>query len=87
MPDRCDRCRYFYPNPPAQQPGYISFCGDEIYGGGYCRKKPPVIRESPHEMAGYPLVACDSWCGAFEAFRSSAPPSHPVGPQRDLPAE
>ncbi len=67
MPNRCDQCRFFYPNPPAERPEMISFREGQVLGGGYCRRRPPVWRESLHEEGVFPLVACDSWCGEFEA--------------------
>ncbi len=65
MPERCDRCRFFHPNPPAHKPDVISIGGDTIQGGGDCRRTPPAWREL--DVAYFPLVACHWWCGEFEA--------------------
>lgn len=64
MPERCDCCRFFHPNPPADAPNEISMTAAGIQGGGDCRRKPPAWREQ--HLAAFPLVACDGWCGEFE---------------------
>src|SRR5690606_11852419 len=64
---RCDRCRFFHPNPPAERPHLMSCCADQVFGGGYCHRRPPVWREGPMKLACFPLVECDCWCGEFEA--------------------
>ncbi len=63
MQERCDQCRFFRPNPPASRPGVIVFSGESVFGGGECRRRSPVWRG--HELAQFPLVACEGWCGEF----------------------
>lgn len=67
---RCDHCRYFRPYPPADEPDQMIFSGDEIRGGGECRRNPPTLAErdflAVFPIACFPIVANDCWCGHFE---------------------
>lgn len=77
MPARCDRCRFFHPHPPASAPEVIVFSADGFLGGGECRHRPPTWREL--ELACFPIVASNGWCGEFVP-RESAPRSVPARP-------
>lgn len=63
MSDRCDRCWYFHPNPPASKPDAIVFSAGEVYGGGECRRHPPTWQKDM--MGCFPLVANYWWCGEY----------------------
>ncbi len=65
MTVRCDRCRFFRPHPPASRPGEIVFSAQGIRGGGECRRRPPTGQEL--QLACFPVMAHDGWCGEFEA--------------------
>ena len=67
---RCDRCRFFHPNPPTERPDQIMFTCDGTFGGGECRRQPPV-RDDEFDIARFPTVACDWWCGEFTPRRDS----------------
>jgi hypothetical protein len=41
------------------------FSGDEIRGGGECRRHPPTMRGEYDMVASFPVVGCDWWCGHF----------------------
>ena len=75
---RCDRCRCFYPNPPSKRPDQITFTCDGTYGGGECRRHPP-LHEEDLRLARFPTVACDWWCGEFASVddRIHAPAMSP----------
>lgn len=64
MHRRCDRCRFFFPNPPAHRPGMVTYAADGIRGGGECRRKPPTRQEQA--LGCFTIVADDWWCGEFE---------------------
>ena len=64
---RCDQCQFFYPHEPAERPGQIQFTAEEIYGGGQCRRHPPVPDKIDFRTAKFPVVASDYWCGEFVA--------------------
>ncbi len=82
MTERCDRCRFFSPNPPASEPETITFSADGVRGGGDCRREPPVLQE--HHLACFPLVACGWWCGEFEPrTRPTRPGAMPVAATED----
>ena len=68
MSMRCDRCRFFKPNPPASRPDTMTFYADGVRGGGYCRRKPPVTG-GEHGMGIFPLVSNDCWCGEHSPKR------------------
>lgn len=72
----CDRCRFFQFNPPAEVPNMITFSGNEVRGGGQCRCDPPKIDGRPFglipNLAAFPIVPCDAWCGRFEPRDASA---------------
>lgn len=74
MQEHCDRCRFFHPNPPAHSPEAITVSADGIRGGGSCRRHPPIRQE--HQMACFPLVACNWWCGEFEAHHVESESPH-----------
>jgi hypothetical protein len=61
---RCDRCRFFHAHPPARSAGEMVFAHDGVYGGGQCRRHPPV-RDELDRVAKFPDVANDFWCGEF----------------------
>jgi len=67
---RCDECRFFHPHPPADRPGQIVVTGNEVLGGGECRRRPPTCMQRDHSsvfpLACFPLVAVECWCGEFE---------------------
>lgn len=63
---RCDRCRFYHANPPSDQPGMVCIGSDGVFGGGECRHMPPV-QVQRNDLARFPLVASDMWCGRFEA--------------------
>ena len=61
---RCDRCRFFHPHPLARWADEVVFAHDGVYGGGQCRRHPPVLVES-HGIAKFPDVPNSYWCGEF----------------------
>jgi len=75
----CGRCRFFHPNPPASKPEVVVFSADSVRGGGECRRKNPSWRQ--HDVACFPLVAGDWWCGDFEAKQAHGNPDGDAGPE------
>lgn len=66
MPMRqCDRCRYYSANPPSAMQEII-ISADGVRGGGECRFNPPSIVYPTDQIAKFPIVFHDSWCGRFE---------------------
>jgi hypothetical protein len=70
---RCDRCEYFYAHQPAERPGAMIVIGNTIYGGGQCRRHPPVQDESDCFTAKFPIVTSEWWCGEFVAQGDGVP--------------
>jgi len=64
---RCDQCRHYFGYPPSDRPDRISISGDEIRGGGECRRNPPVVSEELQPIGSFPVVFNDYWCGQFES--------------------
>ena len=62
---RCDRCHFFDPNPPARKPDQMAFTCNGTFGGGECRRYPPLRHEDEFRLACFPTVPFDWWCGEF----------------------
>ena len=72
--DRCDKCKYFQANPPADPPYTMSFSGDMVRGGGECCCRPPTLcTENTYTIARFPLVLNEMWCGDFETKERTTP--------------
>ena len=96
---RCDCCRFYFPHPSSDSPGTVSFHGDDIRGGGQCRRNPPTLScERERYVSSFPIVFADSWCGAFKPTTGShktlqAGRVYPLlailreDPDQDLPGE
>lgn len=53
QPEHCARCRYYAPRTPR--------------GGGWCRRRPPVVTPGTAGDKCFPIVKPTDWCGSFEA--------------------
>lgn len=80
MQERCDQCRFFHPYPPASRPDVMVVSGEDVFGGGECRRQPPVWRGL--KLAEFPLVMCSGWCGEF--VRKNTEHANDVSEQVDM---